>query len=351
MLTKLENHHSRRTALENILEFGDINEARLANVRRIFCVESYNLQIHCQDFLARTDSKTYDLIVANPPYARIMPDGKRAAKNHNMIGEFVSAAIARLKPDGYMLFIIPDNWMSRADRNKIARLLTSLNIIRLDIHSAKRYFKKIGSSFTWILVQNRPFLDSINVSGVWKNKPYEGQVQAGPRDYIPLLYSQLVHDILAKTIDAVSRPKFGVLTSSDLHKYTKAALISTTQDAEHPFRLIHTPKQTVYSSRAHKFQDGWKVFISTTDKYACFVDNCGMTQSIAVVHCVDEAEAHRRCDILKHDLFKFINNICRWGNFNNVRILQNFPEPDCIETIYAQFGITPEEQSYIAANL
>lgn len=351
ILNEVERHHGRRAALEQILEFGDINETRLENVKRIFCDVEHNLQIHCRDFLTRTDSKTYDLIVANPPYARLMANGKRSAKNHNMIGEFISAGIARLNPDGYLLYIVPDNWMSCADRNKIARLLTSLNIIQLDIHSAKRYFKKIGSSFTWILVQNRPLSGTINVSGIWKNKSYVSQVQAGPRDYIPLLYSQMVHDILAKTVDCNTHPKFNILTSSDLHKYTKAALISTTQDAEHPYKLIHTPKQTVWASRPHKFQDAWKVFISITDKYACFVDNCGATQSIAFVLCASEEEAYRKCSMLSHDLFRFINNICRWGNFNNVRILQKFPEPDNIDAIYEQFGITLEEQAYIVANL
>jgi hypothetical protein len=33
------------------------------------------------------------------------------------------------------------------------------------------------------------------------------------------------------------------------------------------------------------------VFISTTDKYGAFVDNCGMTQSIVFIMCANEEEA------------------------------------------------------------
>jgi len=120
--------------------------------------------------------------------------------------------------------------------------------------------------------------------------------------------------------------------------------------------LIHTPKQVVYASRPHKYQDGYKIFISTTDKYNVFIDNCGMTQSIVFILCIDEEQAKKYVRILNHPIYIFLNNICRWGNFNNIRILQNFPMPNIDysgnhEEIYDFFGITKEERDYICDNL
>ena len=110
------------------------------------------------------------------------------------------------------------------------------------------------------------------------------------------------------------------------------------------YKLIHTPKQIVYSSIPHKFQDGYKVFISITDKYKVFVDDCGMTQSIVFILCKNKSQAEKYSKILQHPLYVFLNNICRWGNFNNVRILQNFPKPDCdYDNIYNYFNLTNEE--------
>ena len=40
-------------------------------------------------------------------------------------------------------------------------------------------------------------------------------------------------------------------------------------------KLIHTPKQTVYSNIKHKWQTGYKVFISTTDAYSTFICTTG----------------------------------------------------------------------------
>ena len=356
IIFELLKYHDKKTILEQILEFNDINENRLENVRSIFCSEKYNLQITNHDFITFNSSKKYDLIVANPPYAKLLENGKRASKNHNLIKDFIEKALSQLKPSGYLLFITPDNWMSYADRNVLIEIITSLQIIHLDIHTAKKYFKKIGSSFTWYVIQNCAFYKNINVSGIWKKKEYVSSVISKPRKYIPLLYNQIVQNILSKTVDNTSLPKFEVKTSSYLHKYTKAEFISDKKTEVFKYKLIHTPSQTVYSSKPHKFQDGYKIFISTTDKYSVFIDNCGMTQSIVFIICSSEEEAEKYLEILKHPLYVFINNICRWGNFNNIRILQSFPIPSIEyhgnhQELYNYFNITKEEVEYICANL
>ena len=161
---------------------------------------------------------------------------------------------------------------------------------------------------------------------------------------------------MSKTVDNSGIPKFQVRTSSDLHKYTKAAFIRDKACDVYKHKLIHTPTQTVYASRPHKYQDGYKVFISTTDKYGVFIDNCGMTQSIVFILCENEEQAKKYVQILQHPLYVFINNICRWGNFNNIRILQSFPIPIIDytgnqEEIYNYFSITLEEIHYIQSNL
>ena len=357
IFNELLNFHDKTTILEKILEFNDINENRLENVKKIFCGDKYNLQISNNDFITFDNNKKYDLIVANPPYAKILDNGKRASKNHNLIKAFIEKALSQLKPHGYLLFITPDNWMSYADRNILIEIITSLQIIHLDIHNAKKYFKKIGSSFTWYIIENSPFYKNIDISGIWKKREYISSVISKQRKYIPLLYNDIVQNILSKTIDNNSLQKFEIKTSSYLHKYTKAEFINDEKTDIYKYKLIHTPSQIVYSSIPHKFQEGYKIFISTTDKYNVFIDNCGMTQSIVFILCPNQEEAKKYLEILQHPLYLFINNICRWGNFNNIRILQSFPIPTIEEysgnhqDIYDNFNITKEEIEFINYSL
>jgi hypothetical protein len=106
---------------------------------------------------------------------------------------------------------------------------------------------------------------------------------------------------------------------------------------------------------AYKFQEGYKVFISTTDKYKVFIDNCGMTQSIVFILCKDQDQANKFLQILKHPIYVFLNNICRWGNFNNIRILQSFPIPITYsgneQDLWDYYNITPQEILYICDNI
>ena len=356
IFNKLLNFHEKKIILEKILEFNDINDNRLENVKKIFCGDKYNLQISNNDFITFDNNKKYDLIVANPPYAKMLDNGKRASKNHNLIKDFIEKALSQLKPHGYLLFITPDNWMSYADRNLLIEIITSLQIIHLDIHNAKKYFKKIGSSFTWYIIENSPFYKNIDISGIWKKKEYISSVISKQRKYIPLLYNNIVQNILSKTIDNIALKKFEIKTSSYLHKYTKAEFINNQKTDIYKYKLIHTPSQIVYSSIPHKFQEGYKIFISTTDKYNVFIDNCGMTQSIVFILCSNEEEAKKYLEILQHPLYLFINNICRWGNFNNIRILQSFPIPTIEysgnhQEIYDNFNIIKEEIEFINYSL
>ena len=103
---KLLQHHSKDNILNNILYFNDVNEERLNNVRKYFnTTEEFNLNITNNDYIKYSDENKYDLIVANPPYAKILENGKRAAKNHNLIKDFLEKALTQLKPNGYLLFI------------------------------------------------------------------------------------------------------------------------------------------------------------------------------------------------------------------------------------------------------
>jgi len=327
----------------NNLFFNDINFKRLENVREIYG-EDANITLF--DFLRYPEDEKYDIVYANPPYAKFTKDGKRASKNHTMVRDFLDKSLKLLKDGGFLVFIIPDNWMSLADRNLVIKNITENQLIELDIHGAKKWFPKIGSSFTWMVLEKKKPYKKTKVRCRFEGKEYESDLVISKRSFIPLLWTEEVRSIFSKTIDKANK-KYLVETSSDLHKYTKKKLISDIKTNEFQFKLIHTPSTVVWAKRKHKFQDGYKCFISTTSYYSTFVDDCGMTQSIAFIRCDDMKSAHDISDILSHDLYVFLNDVCRWGNFNNIRILQKFPIPNDPKDIYGSFGITKKEIEFI----
>lgn len=339
-----ENGHTYESAI-SAMEFNDLNPVRLQNVKEVFGATCNRTQ---HDFLKQDFGIDNDMIVMNPPYASLMEDGKRASKNHGLYISFMQKGLDSLKEGGYLVAIVPDSWMSLADRNKFCNNITSYQFVRLDIHTPKKWFPKVGSSFTALVVEKKVAYKEFTVSHLYKSKVYESIVNSSTQSYIPLWHSKLTQIIFDKTINT-GFEKYKIETSSDLHKYTKKNEINDTEDGEFIYRLIHTPKQTVWAKRPHKFQEGWKVFLSTTDKYRAFIDCCGMTQSIAFIRAKNEEDARNVKLMLGHPLYVFLNNSCRYGNFNNIRILQKFPV--AYEDPYIQFGITKEEQEYIESRV
>jgi adenine-specific DNA-methyltransferase len=339
----LQKFADKEKALKDNLYFNDISKKRISNIKNIF---GENTNITEIDFLKYPDDKKFDLIVANPPFAKFTEKGERCAKNHNLSRDFIKKSIELTADDGYILFIIPDNWMSLSDRNDVVKILSNYQFRWINIHGAKKYFPKIGSSFTWFLLQKKENIEEFIIENNYK-KINEIQVKLNKNSsFIPLYYDNLTKSIFEKTILNDTFEKFNVQTSSNLHKYTKASFLKVIRDDIFKYRIIHTPNQTVWSKKEHKFQNGWKVFISLTDKYKTFVDNCGMTQSIAFIQCNNEKEAEKIKEILKHPLYVFLNNVCRYGNFNNIRILQKFPK-NITDDVFNDFEITKEEKELI----
>ena len=348
-----EKKISTRKILEEIITFNEINQERVDLIKNIFEAENYKLQITQKDFLKYPTHKKYDLQIVNPPYAKFNEihkfDGtveyKRASKNHTLVRDFIEKSLEICSVGGYIVYIVPNNWMSLADRNVLIKKLTKYQFHYLDIGTCKRFFPKIGSSFTYFVLEKKPFYQNFPVKCLFHKKIYESMVESQERDFIPLCYNNLVQSITNKVLGGVK--KMGIQTTSDLHKYTKKDLIRDKSSDTFKYRLIHTDKQTVYASRPHKFQSGYKVFISTTGNWNVFIDDCGMTQSIAFIRVNSIEEAERIKKILEHPVYRFVNNICRWGNFNCIRILQRMSYPSQEDDIYQSFNITEEEKEFI----
>ena len=326
---------STRTNLGN-LYFNETNPIRVGNVKKYFGAD---IHITTQDFLQYEEKEQFDLVVSNPPYAKFNRN-KRVSKNHNLARAFILKALKVTKKGGYILFIVPNNWMSYSDRNQLPKILSQYQFKHLDIHGAKKWFPKVGSSFTWFLLQKIPNQTPFTVANHYILKDNQTVKLDQNLDFIPLYISDITNNILKKVVLS-SHEKYKVETTSYLHRTTKKYYIRSQKNKEFHYKLIHTPTQTVWSNHPHKYQKGYKVFISLTNQYGTFIDDCGMTQSIAFIRCQSVKEAQKVKQALDNPIYKFVNNLTRYGNFNNIRVLQHLSK---LETI----RLTDQEYDFIA---
>lgn len=351
--------------LKNMLFMTEIQEKSCDAIATVFGTD---VRLHEGSFLEALPKdfpKSFDIILGNPPYERIVGD-VRSAKNDNLWTKFIDRAMNLLKPDGYLLFITPPAWMSPSSKILSKHFLEN-QVLYLNIQECARHFK-VGSKFSYYLIRKTSSLTRIETdfvcrfSGGKSVKPYTGSGQLHiPADafFVPQLISAEVFGILEKTCFDPILPKFDVQYDSDLHRFTKKALLSDTQDEAHPYEIIHTPSQSVWSSRPHKNQGRWKVMIPLTTYYEqILISKLGNTQGMGYILVRDAEAAKRVKAVLSSELYRFIANITRWSNFNVPAVMKSLPfvNTDGMtlleitdDFVYEALGLTRAERDFVHA--
>jgi hypothetical protein len=151
--------------------------------------------------------------------------------------------------------------------------------------------------------------------------------------------------------------KYQILYDSDLHKFTKKNLLSVNKDSVFKFKVLHTPTQTLWSSRPHKNHNKIKLFIPLTTYYeSLIIDTCGNTQGLGYIFFEDIITANKVKDVLSSNLYRFVANITRWSNFNVPMVMKNLPcFPDNLlptnENIYNYFKLSKGEIDLIESSI
>jgi hypothetical protein len=268
----------------------------------------------------------YDLVVANPPFAALNPDGTRSARNHNMINAFIENAIKLCKDGGYIAFVCPNSWCSPSRRNTLCRVLTSYQFHILNLNECKKWFPNNGSSFTYFVLEKTKHYQPFMCVSKYNGEITSDIVPSMTRDWLPLHWNSEIKYLMSQTVDRTDLKCFPIKVSSDLHNYTKNHYLSDVQGEQHPYEIVHTFNKTRWSRKPHKYQEGWKVLITLTSNFDTrIVNNVGMTQGVAFILCCCEQQARYFQEQLHKPINKLLNDLNRFGNFNNTHILTKLP--------------------------
>jgi hypothetical protein len=109
----------RKHILENMLYMSEIALKNTFIVKKIFCGDTYTLNIYEGDTLAFDAwGKSFDIIVGNPPYNKggiMSHTGERLTeeKHETIWPKFIQKSLEWLKKDGFLLFINPLTWLKK----------------------------------------------------------------------------------------------------------------------------------------------------------------------------------------------------------------------------------------------
>lgn len=319
-----------KTAMDNIW-FNELNPIRYVNCKKI--LKPKHICMGDAFKLKGGFGGKWDLIMANPPYSG------GGNKNRSLSNEFIEYFIDLLNDKGYLCFITPNNWMTYNNNNTtLKKLLNNGSFVVID-NDAKKYFPKVGSSFTIMLWQKNVFDNRTKIINNYLIKDIqEGVVIPKNMKFIPLYISQPIIDIIRKSIQ---NGENNFRYRCDLHNFTQKALLSDEQGGEFIYETIHTPKKTRYAKIKQDIYDKWVIIVPLSTYYTPYIrHNVNTTQSVGYFAFDNEKQADDYLLKITQACFKVIIHLTRYGNFNNIMVLKHLrfdDEPD----------FTPQEKDYI----
>jgi len=285
---QITNEESRRKwILEHMLYSAELTPKNVFIYRKIFCGDSYRLNVYEGDtlkmdmkseFRLPVDFQGFDVILGNPPYQQQV--GPK--KTETLWDKFIKFSLKLLKMDRFLVYVNPPGWRNIDGNFKYIQTdFLSRNLKYLEIHNEKDGLKIFSSStrYDWYVLQNN-----------FSNKPTIVKFQDGTTKNIDLNGLEFIpngeYDKFMSIIAKPSEEKVSVIYSRSLYGTDKKHMSRTETKELYKYPCVYTVNSKgiptfFYSSVQHGHFGEPKVIWSNGGNPGSYVDirgEYGLTQ-------------------------------------------------------------------------
>lgn len=334
------------------LHFADINHLNVfTTCCSLFLIskihhskEFYNFNFYIGDSLKLKVHKKFDCLFVNPPFQDTI---KRGVTPHKLWIDFTIKSFKDfLAPDGLLIQISPTSFSSPS--SKILKVFQEKLLLFLYTNQ-EHYFKGINSTISWYIIKNTTV--SNNSTIINGTEHYINKLFYLPNDFSEISLS--IHSkVMFNTRDKLTVNKDYVTAHNVLIKKENSTL-SKTKTVTHRYPVLHTNKQTWYSSIKQSFLENKKVMWSRSGYTIPFYDDgkLGCTDLVYFATVNTDEEGLNLTNNLNTKLFKYILKTAKWSGFGNDKVYYLLPKLPNVnftnETISEYFNLSCEEISYV----
>lgn len=287
----------------------------------------------------------FDVVIGNPPYQ----DANHGSKGSNLWQEFLKKSVNIVNDNGYVSLITPNQWLGNG-KQLFETYFKQLNPIFINNEECSKWFPGVGSYFSYYIIQKCSNNKKTEIVSKFKNSTVStGQYDLSNRTFLPMDISPISLAIIDSVLD--SNSTLGAYCDSSFTiaankiKNGNVPKFSVEQSNTHNYRVHHTPSQVFWSNIPHRTAGVPKVLISTSSSYRkMVVETEGFSQTNICIPVPSNIDPNNIIRIYSSKLFSFINEICRFGNWNQLNVIKLFPTVDFSRTwtdqeLYEHFGI------------
>jgi hypothetical protein len=291
----------------------------------------------------------FESVIGNPPYQKKSSSGASCHGKTNLWTKFIEYAFSFMNESGYLLYITPSSWMGgtvSCYKDMITRQIHHLNV-----NECKRHFPKIGSTFSYYLIQNTQISSPTKIICNHNSHTITSSILlSGDMKILPQYLNDDVFNILNKVCKWGKDKKF---IRKDLIRDKPDTSSEKKGDYSCPVitfvRTNGTPdiQYCKYDlpTKAHK-----KVLLFRCGYLNPFYDDGQNAVGNNIHYCtVDSQEQGERLrDLYKSDVYTFIFSVCRTSSYTNGRVMNWLHRDDpSYEDIYTYLGLNDKEKRLI----
>jgi hypothetical protein len=331
---------------------------------RIVCVEYFPHYIkHLQemgfgvvDLNANVDNLTMDYmnsklqekikkegiacVLGNPPYQAVDPvTGKRLNKGTNLWSMFLRRGIDIAGESSIVSLVTPSQWTANG---LFADVFSRYQTIFANIDECSKYFPGVGSKFSYYIIQKTDYTTPTTVISKFGSNVTEVAIDFRDHEKLPLLLDPIVFQI-QKAVENFPGPKFTFFNGDVPAK--RGTHIKDSPDKEFCYKVHNTPSSVVWTKVQPLHEGQNKVVMTTSSTYTKIYLSVNGTTINSPYYLLEDGEnGDNVVHQLRSELYRFLNEVCRWANWNYPSVWRKFPKLDTSRTwtddeIYAHIGI------------